>query len=104
MTDWINVNKRLPYLYQPVLCFSESIDGKSYYYSVDYMIDDSQWCSASLSWKYEVTHWMELPEPPISKSQTKVLTEAEKRQIAIRCGREWRLSYHHLLSVGRIEP
>lgn len=63
-SHWINVEKRLPYVAHPVLCFSKSLDGKSYYYSVDYMLDDSQWWNAGLTWKYEVTHWMELPEPP----------------------------------------
>ena len=63
---WISVGERLPEMRKPVLCLLRSIcyGGKSYYYAVDYMLDDNQWWESGGSWKYEVTHWMPLPPPP----------------------------------------
>lgn len=67
MAEWIPVTERLPEMRKPVLCFLRSLDGKSYYNTVDYMLDDNQWWDSGNSWKYEVTHWMPLPPPPPPK-------------------------------------
>ena len=61
---WIPVSERLPEEYVNVLCHLRSLDRKSEYYSIDHLMEDGQWWKAANSWKYEVTHWMPLPEPP----------------------------------------
>ena len=64
MPRWIPVSERLPEEYVNVLCHLRSLDRKSEYYSIDHLMEDGQWWKAANSWKYEVTHWMPLPEPP----------------------------------------
>ena len=61
---WIPVTERLPEEYVNVLCHLRSLDRQSEYYSIDHLMEDGQWWKAANSWRFEVTHWMPLPEPP----------------------------------------
>lgn len=61
---WIPAAERLPNKYADVLVFLRSLDGKASGYSVDYLKLSGNWHKAENTWKYSVTHWMPLPEPP----------------------------------------
>ena len=68
MAEWISVNDRLPEDYVPVLAYVKHIDGKRAVFLVDHVIDYTNgcktWAETDTSWKYCVSHWMPLPEPP----------------------------------------
>ena len=59
MTDWINVNERLPQEYQRVIVWTD-YDG--YVPFVSY--ENGEWISQVMRWHGNPTHWMTLPEPP----------------------------------------
>ena len=65
---WISVEDELPGLEQDVLV-SVKIRLKGdrnprLVVARDYINTDGKWDNAGRSWRWEVTHWMPLPEPP----------------------------------------
>ncbi len=70
MPRWIPVTERLPEEYVNVLCHLRSLDRRSEYYSIDHLMEDGQWWKSANSWKFEVTHWQPLPEPPKEEGET----------------------------------
>lgn len=68
MPEWISVTERLPGDYVPVLVYVKHIDGKRAVFLVDHIVSYTNgcktWAETDKTWKYSVTHWMPLPEPP----------------------------------------
>lgn len=73
MSDWISVKKRLPKEHEPVLCcFSHwNVNVPRQTVMVHINEDDCSWrvwdlgdYYPELSYDFNVTHWMPLPEPP----------------------------------------
>lgn len=72
MLEWISVKERLPGDCVPVLVYAKHINGKYATISVDHIIGYTNgcetWADIDKTWKYSVTHWMPLPEPPKEKT------------------------------------
>lgn len=58
MSEWINVDDRMPGILVPVLAYSNSATCHINYRRRD-CVGNSVWAEV-----YDVTHWMPLPEPP----------------------------------------
>ena len=76
MSNWINVNDRLPEKYQKVFV-ADIYNGEIYYFAAAYYLDKNCFSAetdgleasncdggASIYLDMEVTHWMPLPEAP----------------------------------------
>ena len=65
---WISVEERLPKPYKNVIVYRKYLNPVSGYCVIDYIELTGQggfeWSKSCASWKYVVTHWMPLPEPP----------------------------------------
>lgn len=64
---WIDVNKDLPKDVTAVLAYSECCNVCSYMYIAE--IEDGDWFNSNTgdSLDMRITHWMELPKPPVNK-------------------------------------
>ena len=66
---WISVEERLPKPYENVIVYREHHNPVHGYCVIDYIELTGQggfeWSKSCASWKYVVTHWMPLPEPPM---------------------------------------
>ena len=65
---WISVKDRLPTPYMQVLTLKQPLGGQQPFMTVDYITigygETKIWVGDIGTWKNEVTHWMELPQPP----------------------------------------
>ena len=63
---WISVEERLPEVEEDVLIAVtvHTKKGDARVVTTDFFNTAGQWNGASCSWRYEVTHWMPLPQPP----------------------------------------
>ena len=77
---WISVEERLPKPYKNVIVYRKYLNPVSGYCVIDYIELTGQggfeWSKSCASWKYVVTHWMPLPEPP--KEEERKAAEWEK--------------------------
>jgi hypothetical protein len=68
--EWISVEERLPELYTSVLVYKISLNKMVNYMTIDHIAEDGDgelvW-NGDKSWKYVITHWMPLPEPPVEE-------------------------------------
>lgn len=68
MANWISVEESLPEDYVPVLVCAKHILWQRNVVLVDHIISYTDghktWADTDKTWKYFVTHWMPIPEPP----------------------------------------